>query len=223
VTEGTDAPDDSRLEQALAGGHPQRVGSFRFFFDSQRWEWSPEVAMMHGYAPGTVEPTTRLVLSHKHPEDHHHIAATLEQIRHTRGPFSTRHRIIDTAGIERQVITVGEKMRDDTGAVVGTQGFYIDVTRSPQQMTDEQFATAVADFTQNRTVIEQVKGMLMVIYGIDEEAAFEILRWRSQETNVKLRVLAGRVRAGFRRVSAGGGLATRTAYDSVLMTAHTDT
>ena len=45
------------------------VGAFRFWFIGQRWEWSDEVALMHGYEPGSVVPTTELLLSHKHPED----------------------------------------------------------------------------------------------------------------------------------------------------------
>jgi PAS fold len=62
--------------QALAGGKSQRVGWFRLYFDDERWEWSPEVERMHGYEPGTVQPTTALVLSHKHPEDYEQVAAT---------------------------------------------------------------------------------------------------------------------------------------------------
>jgi hypothetical protein len=38
---------------------------------------------MHGYEPGTVQPTTALVLSHKHPEDYEQVAATLDEIRRT--------------------------------------------------------------------------------------------------------------------------------------------
>jgi hypothetical protein len=83
------------VEQALAGGSSQRVGRFSFCFDDERWQWSPVVQAMHGYEPGTVEPTTELVLSHKHPEDYSEVVATLEEIRRTREPFSTRHRIID--------------------------------------------------------------------------------------------------------------------------------
>jgi hypothetical protein len=48
-----------------------------------RGEWSPEVERMHGYEPGTVQPTTALVLSHKHPEDYEQVAATLDEIRRT--------------------------------------------------------------------------------------------------------------------------------------------
>jgi len=43
------------------------IGTFRFWFVGERWEWSDEVARMHGYEPGDVEPTTQLLLSHKRP------------------------------------------------------------------------------------------------------------------------------------------------------------
>ena len=120
--------EDSTVEQALAGGAPQHFGWYRFFFDDERWEWSPEVARIHGYEPGSVTPTTRLVLSHKHPDDYEQVAATLEDIRRTLKPFSTRHRIITVQGATREVVVIGERMHDNTGQVVGTQGFYIDVT-----------------------------------------------------------------------------------------------
>jgi hypothetical protein len=55
---------NSQLEQALAGGTPHPTGWFRLFFDDERWEWSPEVERLHGYEPGTTQPTTNRVLSH---------------------------------------------------------------------------------------------------------------------------------------------------------------
>jgi hypothetical protein len=39
-------------------------------------------------------------------------------------------------------------------------------------------------------VVSLFKGMPMLIYGVDAEVAFGLLKWRSQETNVKLRLLA---------------------------------
>ena len=86
---------DSKVDdrQALAGGGPHRVGWFRFYFDDDRWEWSPEVEKMHGYLPGSITPTTEMILAHKHPDDYRQIAHTLELIRQTRQPFqqSTSH------------------------------------------------------------------------------------------------------------------------------------
>ncbi len=51
--------DDSPVEQALTGGTLQAVGWYRFYFADERWEWSAEVAQIHGYQPGTVTPTTQ--------------------------------------------------------------------------------------------------------------------------------------------------------------------
>ncbi|CAM4303109.1 ANTAR domain-containing protein [Nocardia ninae] len=44
-----------------------------------------------------------------------------------------------------------------------------------------------------RAVIEQAKGALMLVYGVDAQQAFGMLRRRSQETNVKLRALAAQL------------------------------
>ena len=38
--------------------------------------------------------------------------------------------------------------------------------------------------------IEQAKGALMAVYGLTPDAAFALLRWHSQQTNVKLRSIA---------------------------------
>jgi hypothetical protein len=107
--------DNPSLQQALTGGMLQHKGAYRFYFDKDRWEWSGEVERLHGYQPGTVNPTTELVLSHKHPEDYTPVAATLDDVRRTHKPFSTRHRIITVQGDTRDVIVIGERLHDDTG------------------------------------------------------------------------------------------------------------
>ena len=79
---------------------------------------------------------------------------------------------------------------------------------------------ALAEITENRAVIEQVKGMLMLIYRVDDEAAFELLRWRSQETNVKLRLLADQLLADYTTLSYDETLPPRATFDHLLLTAH---
>lgn len=208
-------------QQAAGGGDSgRRVGWFRFYFDDDRWEWSPEVQALHGYPPGTVNPTTELVLSHKHPDDRRHIAAMLHEIRDRHQAFSTSHRIVDTAGEVRRVLVVADTLTDDAGAVVGTQGFYLDVTGDRDAGDEEErLNAAIADIAENRAVIEQAKGMLMVVYGITADAAFDLLRWRSQEANVKLRLLAGQVVHDFVGMAQGRHNPARAAYDNLLLTA----
>ncbi|EKT82170.1 hypothetical protein WSS_A13579 [Rhodococcus opacus M213] len=197
---------------------PQRVGSFRFFLDGQRWEWSDAVARMHGYQPGEIVPTTELLLSHKHPEDHPHVARVLDRMIGAAEPFSSTHRILDTAGEVHQVVVVGDRLCDDTGTVVGTTGFYIDLTDSYRDEVKEYVDEAVAELEQSRAVIEQAKGALMLVYGISADRAFDILVWRSQETNTRLRVLAEGIVVGFGQCESGAGL--RTQFDHLLLTAH---
>lgn len=207
------------VEEALTGGAARRVGWFRFYFVDQRWEWSEQVQRLHGYEPGTVTPTTDLVLSHKHPDDRGQIAATLEEILTTHRPFSSRHRIVDTAGQVHHVVVVGDQLRDDSGAVIGLCGFYVDVTPASGAEQEDAITVKVAEITDRRAKIEQAKGMLMLVYGIDETAAFNLLKWQSQENNLKLRLLAERVSEDFCRVSRYA-ISSRSAFDQLLLTAH---
>ncbi len=180
---------DAEVGQAFAGA-PQRVGWFRFYFEDQRWEWSEQVQRMHGYEPGTVTPTTELVLAHKHPEDRHEVAKTIDEMLRTHRAFSTRHRILDNSGVVHQVVVVGDLLTDVHDVAIGTHGYYVDITPSSDRAREDLISARVAEITEHRAVIEQAKGMLMLIYGLDDEAAFDLLRWRSQTTNVKLRRLA---------------------------------
>ena len=189
---GDDAEAHSDLDLVIGHGEPQRVGRFKYWLGEQRWEWSDAVARMHGYEPGTVQPDTELLLQHKHPEDRPQVAEVLERV--VRGePFSSRHRIIDTGGQVHWVIVVGDRMLDDAGKVAGTAGFYVDVT----DVMQADVTAAVSQASVSRAVIEQAKGVLMVGYGITAERAFDILVWRSQETNIKVRDLAERFVAAF--------------------------
>lgn len=196
-----------------------RTGSFRFWTADQRWEWSDEVAALHGYAPGEVTPTTELLLSHKHPDDRAEVADTLAMVTQTGLPFSSRHRIIDTAGVTHHVLVVGDRMHDDTGAVVGTAGFYIDVTDTVDEERQETLDEMLPEKIAAREMIEQAKGALMMVYGISADQAFQVLVWRSQETNTKLRELATPLVAavpGF----GGADVRLRTRFDHLLLTAH---
>ncbi len=133
------------------------------------------------------------------------MAALMERIRETRAAFSSRHRIRDVHGRIHHVIVVGNQLRDDSGQVVGSDGFYVDLTAYEDDRRSEMSAQ-VAEFAEHRAAIEQAKGMLMVVYGIDAAAAFDLLRWRSQQANVKLRLLAEQILVDFRALQNDGAL-----------------
>jgi aryl carrier-like protein len=205
------------MGQAFAGLR-QGVGWFRFYFEDGRWEWSEQVQRLHGYEPGTVVPTTELVLSHKHPEDRRQVEQIIDEMLHTRSAFSTRHRIVDTSGGVHHVVVVADQLVDRRGAVIGTHGYYVDITPTADRAQNELITARVAEITEHRAVIEQAKGMLMLAYGLDAVAAFDLLKWRSQQSNVKLRRLAQQVVEDFCTVR-DKAIASRASFDHMLLTA----
>lgn len=206
------------FEESLAFGEPQRVGWFRFYFDDQRWEWSDEVHRMHGYQPGTVQLTTEVVLSHKHPEDRDQVAKVIRNMIDRREAFSTRHRIVDTSGVTRDVVVVGDPFCDDDSEVVGTHGFYVDVTPMPVRDVEDIVSEKVAAIAERRGAIDQTKGMLMLVYDLDADAAFNVLRSLSQMHNVKLGRLAQQIALDFRAMSQSD-IPSRSAFDRTLFSA----
>jgi hypothetical protein len=58
--------------------------------------------------------------------------------------------------------------------------------------------------------------MLMLAYGLEEDAAFQLLRWRSQSSNVKLRRLAEIVIERFRS-ARDEAIVSRAAFDRALL------
>ena len=174
---GVDGQVPSELDKALLGGPAQRVGRFEYRYDTDTWTWSDAVARMHGYEPGQVHPTTELMLRHKHPDDLAQVKALLAQAE---APFSSRHRIYTTTGEIRKVVVVGEAVTDASRRIVATRGLYVDVTEAVEDEVQREVGDELQTIVVDRAIIEQAKGMLMAAYDIDAEAAFNLLRWRSQ-------------------------------------------
>jgi hypothetical protein len=212
-----EAGADDRVAEAV--GRYLSVGSFRFWFLGQRWEWSDEVAVMHGYRPGSVTPTTELLLSHKHPDDRAHVADLLDHALHSAESFSSRHRFLDTAGGEHDAIVVADRMFDDNGAVVGTEGYYIDLTDTFDEAREEVLDETLPELFEARAAIEQAKGVLMYVYRISAQQAFRVLQWRSQETNTKLRALATQFVDELGTLSPPAAN-TQSQFDHLLLTVH---
>lgn len=196
----------------------QRVGSFQYLKSVGRWEWSDAVARMHGYAPGEVTPTTELILSHKHPDDKPAVSEVIDRVLQHGAVFSSRHRIIDTAGDEHVVVVVGDQLLNGDGEVLGTTGFYIDITESLDADVQRSVTEVVAEVEQGRAIINQAIGIIRMAYGVSAEQAFEVLTWRSQVTNIKLRKIA---ECFVQELSEKPtDRRTRSDVDHVLLTAH---
>jgi hypothetical protein len=72
-----------------------------------------------------------------------------------------------------------------------------------ESATRDQIAAAVAEISENRAVIDQAKGMLILLYGVDDQTAFDTLTRHSQNTNIELRALAEQLVSNYRALSNG--------------------
>ena len=60
----------------------------------------------------------------------------------------------------------------------------------------------------------------MFVYGIDADAAFDLLRKQSQQHNIKLRLIAEQISKDLIELSTKSSLKGRLAVDGLLLTAH---
>ncbi|BCI91597.1 hypothetical protein NIIDMKKI_68030 [Mycobacterium kansasii] len=116
-------------------------------------------------------------------------------------------------------IVVADRMLDDSGAVLGTAGYYIDLTDTFDETRQEVLDEALPDLFENRAAIEQAKGVLMAVYRVSPEQAFRVLQWRSQETNTKVRALAKQLIAEVATLPSPSAT-VQSQFDHLLLTVH---
>lgn len=165
-------------------------GSFHVRRDTGTWRWSEELYSIYGFAPGEVVPSLDLMLSHQHPDDRLAFERQLLDTLEKGHPLSMWHRIVDAHGNSRQVVTAGSADLAGDGSVTAVHGYTTDVTEAVRRTTSEDVEHAMEVISQSRPVIEQAKGVLMMTYALDAEAAFALLRRYSQRENIKVRDVA---------------------------------
>ncbi|WP_369369833.1 PAS and ANTAR domain-containing protein [Promicromonospora sp. Populi] len=184
-------PLDRMVEQLLEGGGRPPVGRYRLDLATGEWAWSDEVYVMHGFEPGEIVPTTPLMLSHKHPDDRGRVDGVLRHAAATGQTFSSVHRILDAKGNIRTLAVTGQGRRDPgTGRVTELFGYFIDVTESHREAAAREATASIRASAERSAVIEQAKGVLMVVHGVEEKAAFDLLRQASNAANIAVRDIA---------------------------------
>lgn len=173
------------------GGGGELVGRFRYDVGSGSWWWSEELFRIHGFAPGTVVPTTELLLSHVHPDDLLVTRRLLDEAFSQGQSFSSHYRVVDARRQTRKILLAGHTERHGDADVV--VGHVVDLTETSRVNAKDEVDDAIAGVLDGRAVIEQAKGVLMLACGITDDEAFRMLVEHSQSTNVKTRDVAHRL------------------------------
>jgi hypothetical protein len=168
----------------------ETVLPFEFDPEANRWLWSEGMRDLFGLRPDQA-PSTKALLGQIAGPDGALLAEQLEAHLSTPGPFTCTFEVCDGRGRARKVryVADGEAV---SGEVKRVHGFVIDVT----DVWGDYAAKAVAGAVEHRAVIEQAKGALMLTFGVDDAAAFDLLRGYSSHSNLKLHVVAERISTG---------------------------
>ena len=189
-----------------------RVGRFRLVAATERWWWSDHMFLIHGMQPGDVVPTRELLLSHVQRDARPVVAETLDRCVDEPDPRACDYGLVDMSGTERHVVLA--VAGDGDGDV---SGFLVDVTAARDALLAERVNRELTLALESHAAIDQAKGILMLTYGVDEDAAFGILKQSSQKHNTRLRELAGRV---VKVVAGGLETTTRQQLDETLCGSH---
>lgn len=162
---------------------PALVGRYTYRAKTDEWWWSDNMFRIHGFDPGSVVPTTELVMRHIHRDDVDRAWEAREAVVEEQEPFSFLHRLLTATRVERVVLAAGH-VEDDDGVPV-VNGHLIDITDVRQDAVNVELDSAVSDFVRQRAVIEQAKGVLMQLYSVDADTAWALLRAFSADTNRK--------------------------------------
>jgi hypothetical protein len=121
-----------------------------------------------------------------HPDDRMVLERAARAAAATHGPFAIPHRVV--ADRVRQMLWGGTA--DVDGDTVRLAGYRVDLTEAHDEAVASYIAQSVRASEEHRASIERAKGIVMAEHGTDENDAFTALRHRSNEANVKLRLLA---------------------------------
>ena len=191
-----------------------RAGRFSYDTTAGTWVWDEQVYGILGLRPGAVAPSVDPLLSCDDPAHRMQVSAGLRRVETTGEPFHVVYRLSAGDGVDRWVLLAGEASTS-VRPVREVVGRVVDLTEDLRREADEAARQAVADSARHRSTIDRAVGAVMVAYGLDADQAFEMLRWWSQDRNVKVRDLAARVTE-----AASGGAATappiRAMFDGLL-------
>lgn len=169
-------------ERRAAGGYTATPES---------WTWSPSMYDVLGI-DADVPPGPEPLLALAAGADREHLERALSGAEPMTETFAVRGSVEpgdDDQGRGPGRLTVTGRWHTDEAGPTLT-GFVIDTTEEEAALRRRAVSAELGRAVASHAAVDHAKGMLMVLYGLDDDDAFELLRWRSQQVNVPLATLA---------------------------------
>ncbi|MFD2024523.1 PAS and ANTAR domain-containing protein [Promicromonospora aerolata] len=186
------------LSRALGLGTNLLVGRYSVELASGTWWWSDEVYTMHGWRRDEVEPGLEALRSRKHPDDRSRVVRAAGEALRLGRPFACAHRIVDRSGRTRSVVVTGQGTQGPRSRSPELVGYVVDVTPVQKEALDRRSDGVVHRAFVSQAMIEQVKGVIVAVRGVDEATATDVLVATAKSAGVSLRLAADQVMAALR-------------------------
>jgi PAS domain S-box-containing protein len=153
-----------RLEVALEAGH---MGTWDFDAPTSAVSFSPQLELIHGFAPGTFGGSLDAYFAHLHPEDVEGVRAQVYDSLRT-GELSVDYRAVLPDGVVHWYEARGRAVRDASGNVVELHGVCQDVTERVRLLRNEQLALEAKAALEERQRLarELHDSVSQALYGI---------------------------------------------------------
>ncbi|MDM7831636.1 ANTAR domain-containing protein [Cellulomonas edaphi] len=166
------------------------VGHYLYRYGDDSWWWSDGMRAAYG---GELSEDAELdqMMRHVHEDERTGLLEAMARCTRDGTPFGLTHRAVDVNGNDRSLMLTGDRGRNSAGREI--RGMALDlepaVDAAVRYAASLELSTALA----SHAVIDQAKGVFMLLYGVDEDGAFDLLRWSSMRVNVKLLTIAHRI------------------------------
>ncbi len=207
------------LMRTMGLGTNLLVGTYRVELSSGTWWWSDEVYTMHGWKRNEIEPGLDALRSRKHPDDRGRVVRAASQALRVGRPFACAHRIVDRSGRTRSVVVTGQGSQSEPGRSPELVGYVVDVTPVQREALDREADGAVNRAFVSQASIEQAKGVIVAVRGVDENTATEMLTEVARKAEVTLRLAADQIMTALHADNEKTGV-TQAALKRAIDTVH---
>jgi len=208
--------DLTALAHALAAGTQLLVGQYRVELATGHWWWSDEIYVMHGRTPGEVDPSVEFMRSRKHPDDRNRLSRAATVALRTGQPFACGHRIVDQHGRTHTVVVTGQGRRgQDSTKVTEIAGYVMDVTPVLREALEREAEHAVSRAFVTAAAVEQAKGAIMALRGVDDVTARAILGDAAAEASTPISTAGAQVMESLAKSEASDEVALKEALAGI--------